>query len=295
VVLKKVFLTGCSGLVGRHIYFKLLKENYSICCVSRRKPYFIKKKHWTHLDLKKIYNYNYYLKKFENISYIVHVAAQLPKNRINIKKKDYVAINYKPTKLLAQWALKKKIPMIYLSGTIVSKKNFINFKSSIENIKYLKSKLLVESYLLKQKFRGLKVTIVRATSIFGWGLGKDKIIIKLLNFKKKTFEIDFKYNYLYDFIHAYDVARLIVCIIKKKIMLDIVSIGGIKLNIVSLVKKIFNFQNKKINIINSNNYRKVKLVNIYKYSDKNLQRFNFKRIISFKRGLELLSKKKAFE
>lgn len=294
MVLNKVFLTGCSGLVGRHIYYRLLKENCSISCVSRSKPYFIKKKHWTYLDLKKIYHYDFYLKKFENISYIVHVAAQLPKNKINIKKKDYAIINFKSTKFLAHWALKKKIPMIYLSGTIISKENFKNFKSSIENIKYLKSKLLVENYLLKQKLKGLKVIIVRATSIFGWGLEKDKIIMKLLNFKRKKIKIDFEYNYLYDFIHAYDVARLIVYIIKKKIMLDIVSIGGIKLTIVALVKKIFNFQNKKINIFNVKKSRKVKLVNIYKYSDKNLKRINFKRIISFRKGLELISKKKAF-
>ena len=77
-------------------------------------------------------------------------------------------------------------------------------------------------------------------------------------------------------------------------MLDIVSIGGIKLTIVALVKKIFNFQNKKINIFNVKKSRKVKLVNIYKYSDKNLKRINFKRIISFRKGLELISKKKAF-
>jgi UDP-glucose 4-epimerase len=295
VVLKKVFLTGCSGLVGRHIYFRLLKENWDICCVSRGKPYFIKKKHWTHLDFKKIYNYNYYLKKFENVSFIVHVAAQLPKNRINIKRKDYVITNYMSTKFLAQWGLKKRIPIIYLSGAIISKENFRNFKSSTENIKYLKSKLITERYLLNQKRKGLKVTIVRATSIFGWGLGKDKIIMKLLNYKRKKFKIDFKYNYLYDFVHAYDVARLIVYIIKKNLMLDIVSIGGIKLTIGGLVKKVFNFQNKKISIFNLNNSKKKKLLNIYKYSNKNLQKINFKKIISFRKGLQLLIKKKAFQ
>ena len=293
--LKKIFLTGCSGLVGRHIYLRLVKENWNIVCVSKKKPNFIKKKHWKYLDLKKNHSNNYYSKSFGNVTHIIHAAALLPKYQTNIPTKDYLLVNYKATKFLANWALKKNIPIIYLSGAIILKENLINFKGSVDNIKYLKSKLLAEKFLLKKKrLKGLKVTIIRPTSIYGWGINKDKIIMKILNYRKKIIKIDFKYNYLYDFIHAYDIARLIVYIIKKKIMIGIIPIGGTKMSITKLFKRIFNFQNKKIEIVQENNFKKLKIINIYKWNSKILKKINFYKIISFEKGLELLSKKRIF-
>ena len=73
------------------------------------------------------------------------------------------------------------IHFIYISGAIIYKnQNKINSENSevskFSKNKYCNSKILSEKKLLLRKKRGLMLTIFRATSIYGWGLNKFKII-----------------------------------------------------------------------------------------------------------------------
>ena len=86
---KNFFLLGCSGLLGRHIYYALIKEKKDFICASRSKPSFIDKKLWRYIDLNKAKNTNYYCKNYNNISHIIYAAGQLPLSGINLKKSSY--------------------------------------------------------------------------------------------------------------------------------------------------------------------------------------------------------------
>ena len=286
---KKFFLLGCSGLLGRHIYYALIKEKKDFICASRSKPSFIDKKLWRYIDLNKAKNTNYYCKNYNNISHIIHAAGQLPLSGINLKKSSYLNINYNSIKILCRWAIKKKIVLIFISGVILSKDNLKKFITSKENFKYINSKKIAEDYVLKQRSKGLKLVIIRPTSIYGWGIDKNKLLSKLLFFKNKQINFNFKNNYLYNFVHAYDVARLVLHTIKYKILGNF-SIGGVFLDVYNLTKKIFYFRRKNITI--NYNIQNHKLINIYKFDSKPLKKIKFYNKISFKKGINLTIKKK---
>ena len=78
---------------------------------------------------------------------------------------------------------------------------------------YLKSKVKAEN-LIKQKSIKKKYLIIKTTSIYGYGLGKDKFLKKILKIKDLKSKND--NNQIFNFIHAYDIARFIVTSIKKK-------------------------------------------------------------------------------
>ena len=302
MVLNRIGLTGSSGLLGRHIIFILLKKKYNVIATSRTRPPLKHKM----LIFKKL-NLNEKLKNskldriFGKISTLIHAGAYVPNNPNNKKKmnrKLVLKCNSEATGKLAKWAYNRKVKLIYVSGAIVYKnQNSKNLEHSkvikhSEDI-YCYSKALSEKKLFFYKKKGLKLTIFRPSSIYGWGLNKSKIICKFLSFSKKNkiIKIYQPVNAKINLIHAYDVSSAIVQVIKKNFN-GVLNIGYKTISffeLAKLAKKIFN-NKKRIEILKKKKLFHPKRLDVGTSRIKKI--LNWKPKISLEKGLNLVIKKK---
>jgi len=302
MVLNRIGLTGSSGLLGRHIIFILLKKKYNVIATSRTRPPLKHKM----LIFKKL-NLNEKLKNskldriFGKISTLIHAGAYVPNNPNNKKKmnrKLVLKCNSEATGKLAKWAYNRKVKLIYVSGAIVYKnQNSKNLEHSkvikhSEDI-YCYSKALSEKKLFFYKKKGLKLTIFRPSSIYGWGLNKSKIICKFLSFSKKnrTIKIYQPVNAKINLIHAYDVSSAIVQAIEKNFN-GVLNIGYKTISffeLAKLAKKIFN-NKKRIEILKKKKLFHPKRLDVGIGHIKKI--LNWKPKISLEKGLNLVIKKR---
>ena len=79
MVLKQIALTGSSGMLGRHITYGLIKNNYEVLASSRtRTPIKHVNLKWKYLDLSKKLNHIILDKIFGKVSAIIHAGAYVP-------------------------------------------------------------------------------------------------------------------------------------------------------------------------------------------------------------------------
>ena len=301
MALKRIALTGASGLLGRHIAYILLKNNYEVLASSRKRtPIRDINLEWRYLDLSKKLDHVILNKIFGGVSAVIHAGACVPilGRKINLKK--LIRSNIYATDKLASWAQKKKIHFIYISGAIIYKnKNRINSENSkilrFSANKYCNSKILSEKKLLLRKKKGLMLTVFRPSSIYGWGLNKSKIISSLINSAKKKTNIQ-----LYDvdktevnLIHAYDVSTAVLRSLQNGII-GVFNVGnyGTKnfYNIAIILNKLYR-NKKKVKIIKN----KLETFSINKLDvkiTKAKKLLNWKPNISLRRGLTLTAYKK---
>ena len=299
MVLNRIGLTGSSGLLGRHIIFILLKKKYNVIATSRTRPPLKHKM----LIFKKL-NLNEKLKNskldriFGKISTLIHAGAYVPNNKKKMNRKLVLKCNSEATGKLAKWAYNRKVKFIYISGAIVYKnQNSENLEHSMvikhsEDI-YCYSKALSEKKLFFYKKQGLKLTIFRPSSIYGWGLNKSKIICKFLSFSKKnrTIKIYQPVNAKINLIHAYDVSSAIVQAIEKNFN-GVLNIGYKTISffeLAKLAKKIFN-NKKRIEILKKKKLFHPKRLDVGTSRIKKI--LNWKPKISLEKGLNLVIKKR---
>jgi len=289
MVLRKVALTGAGGLLGAHIIN--LFESHTITI----KKIFHKKKSQSKWDLNKWKSDDKLNNLFRDCQAIIHSGFVTEKYKKNNKKYIFNS-NVRACYNLANYALKYKKPIIFISGAIVYKNPYL--KSIKENSKvgynklgadYGLSKILAENifYLFRQK--GLKIAIVRPTSIYGAGQNQKKLIAALLKKAKQNKNITMQQpiNDSFNLIHANDIAQALLSILKKetwaifnlsaKKQTRLVDIAKICLKICNSTKKIvFRKSNrtKPISIFNTDSSRAKKML-------------GWKQSINFEQGLRL--------
>lgn len=223
MVLKKVFLTGSSGMLGFHFIEELIKNNINFIASSRTKPKYHKIKEWFSWDLndwkceKDIYNL------IHDVDAIIHVGSIVPQFNQNISSSNLFDINVRSTLCICEYAYSKNIPICYISGSTVYdtkidnpiKESDIKSENGYGGL-YGFSKLLSESILKHFVSKGLKAFIFRPSSIYGFGQSKDKIVPKFLNkaINNEKIIIDPPYNKKYNLVHASDVAKLAIQALK---------------------------------------------------------------------------------
>lgn len=295
-------LTGASGMLGKHLTNFLLKKKLKIIVTSRTP---IKHKnqniYWKKLDLTKIKNEKKLDNLFGNIEVLVHAGALVPIN-IGQQNKDKISkTNLKPTIIISNWAKKKNIHFVYISGAIVYENKIrkkIKENSKIKNFfskdYYGKSKTDCDNYLKKKIQLGDKVSILRPTSIYGHGLRENKIILKLIKLAKLNQPIRLSRPFeKINFIHANDVANAVFKTIKKK-QYRIFNIGSKMLYSIKDISKILikiNNSKSKLQIYGKNK----KLKYLYKYnvsSNKAKVNLGWTSKVSINKGLKLIIEKK---
>ncbi len=269
VLTTKVGVTGSSGLLGKHVVQYFLKKNCEIIGTSRSKPKIYHKNFlWKKLDLCKKINNEKLSLIFKDINCLIHMGAYVPKKTISINKNLINKINIDATINLLKWSQRNNVHFIYISGSVVYNQNKKNSENSklLKNSKnfYIDSKIKCERKILRLvKKKNNNYTIFRPSSIYGFGLDKNKLISKFINIlqKNKALEIyNFKKTKV-NFIHAKDVASAIyqsfklrkkgIYNIGSKSCYNFLSLSKILLKLIKSKSIIVLRDNKKINNLNS--------------------------------------------
>ena len=204
--LKKIGLTGSSGILGRCLIDNLKKENYS---VHPYKNDILNKK-----KLGQWINDN-------QLDAILHLAAIVPTGTV---KNNYLyskKVNFNGTKNLVDGIRKNQKKKTYLFFSSSSHVYFYSNKKILEKdeckgiSKYGKTKILAEKYLIKNS-KDYDLCIGRISSLTSENQDKNYFLVNKI-FKKKKL-IFGNSNIKRNFIHVEDVSNLIILLMKKRII-----------------------------------------------------------------------------
>jgi len=170
--MKKIFITGITGLLGTNLANELLDLNYEVTAIIRNPDKYIGKR-TSNLNLVQMDlwgNYDHYLKETD---IIVHIAAETRTHFI--KYDDYKKINYDATIRLFEKAKEQKVSQF----VFISTANTVGYGNSsslgnetkeiqkpFTNLFYAQSKLNAEKYLLSQN-TNIQVKILNPTFMIG--------------------------------------------------------------------------------------------------------------------------------
>lgn len=214
----RIGLTGSTGMIGRHMVALLKAEDSKCVCITRNK--------WDLCDWKTVQEFD---QLFSNVDAVFHFGATLPKTSAgqstdNKQTQTIFDANVRSCLNLAEWALLRKVPIVFLSGATVYADPHAQ-KIKEQNLKvvngfggfYGYSKLLAENVFEHFVASGLKLIMLRPSSVYGIGLGNDKLISNYLSMasKNKTIHIETPNNRI-NFVHSLDVSIAALSAFKHK-------------------------------------------------------------------------------
>lgn len=207
--LVRTAVTGYKGMVGRHMAMILEEQGIDCLYVGREEWDLTKWKSSSELD-----------EIFCNVDVIFHFGAALPESTTDVDSRSthiqyMFDANVRSCVNLSEWALLRGVSLVFLSGATVYK-NPHGTKITEDSEKvvngfggfYGYTKLLAEHVLSHFMDSGLKAVILRPSSIYGEGLGNDKLISSYLRLAlhNELLIVDEPYNRI-NLIHALDVAN----------------------------------------------------------------------------------------
>ena len=205
--MRKIGITGCTGVLGSLLKKKLSKQNINYSCFKG--------------DIRKVTHINHWLDKNRNLEKIIHLAALVPVDKVKKNKKNAIKINFEGTKNLIQCIKKRRSKIwFFFSSTghvYKSKKTKIKETDKILPITfYGKTKLLGEHFLNKNKNSGIKICIGRIFSVYHSTQKKPSLypVIKerIKNYQKKEIFYLQGGECIRDFLNAKDVVNIIYMI-----------------------------------------------------------------------------------
>lgn len=170
--MKKVFVTGATGLLGTNTVIKLLQYDYSVIALVRKKSSWVgeESENLRLIEGGLLSDISEYL---QNVDTVIHIAAETSQNLLNYK--DYKKTNYDVTVHLFSQAAAAGVKKFLF----VSTANTLGYGNSyglgnelapqlypFTHSYYAQSKIEAENYLLQQN-RETKVIIVNPTFMIG--------------------------------------------------------------------------------------------------------------------------------
>jgi len=204
-------------MVGRHVLDHLSKRNVFQMVTSRNQPTILPDKVvWNKWDLCSWQDDEFFNSVFHDVEAVFHIGAIVPNAHIAGIENEIMDANVRACLNLGLWALKKDIPIVFLSGAVVYA-NPLKQKITETDEKtkggfggfYGFSKLLAEEVFNFLASQGLRVCVLRPSSIYGFGLPTQKMISKFLQIAVAGGDIELVPP-IYDkinLIHAHDVAE----------------------------------------------------------------------------------------
>lgn len=187
----KVFITGATGFIGKHLVKSLVNEGYEVSVLVRKTSNLNSLKY---LDINFFYgglsDKEELIKAAKDTHYVIHLAGVI--HPVNVSEKFYWNVNVKGTENVIQAALKSKNlkKFIYCSSvtcyghvendreTVVNEDYPCHSQNIYGKTKYEGEKL-IEKYA---KEKGLKYIIIRPARVYGPG---DLTLIPVFKLVKK--------------------------------------------------------------------------------------------------------------
>lgn len=221
MVLKKIGLTGATGMLGRHVRAALEDAGAEIISVSRERKEDKEANSWDLSNWRKLDELDHL---FADVQAVIHVGAMVQTNG-QVDEGLMFNTNVRSCLNLGQWALCREVAVVHISSSTVYANISSNNISEDAQLGYNGlggfyglSKLLAEDVFTRLEQQGLKLAIVRPTSIYGYGLPIDKMISHFLAKAREggVIELVPPVNDKIDFVHAADVALSILAILKTE-------------------------------------------------------------------------------
>ena len=171
--MKKVFITGISGLLGTNLANALLDKGYIVKAIIRNPDKYIGNK-YTNLQLITMDLWGDYSTYLEDVEIVVHIAAETATNLIDFNSFDNS--NYRATARLFEIATQQKVKQFIFISTAntIGYGNMKLLGAETEKIKkpfsqlyYAQSKLKAENYLINHHQSETVVTILNPTFMIG--------------------------------------------------------------------------------------------------------------------------------
>ncbi|MCE4066209.1 NAD-dependent epimerase/dehydratase family protein [Chryseobacterium gleum] len=170
--MKKICVTGATGLLGTNVILKLLQNGYSVIALVRRKSSWLGKEN-ENLKLVESDLLSDVSTHLTNIDCIIHIAAETRQNLINYD--EYRKVNYEMVVNLSKYAEitgVKKFLFVSTANTLGFGETALWGSEKAPQIYpfthswYAQSKLAAEDYLLKN-IKNTEVIIVNPTFMIG--------------------------------------------------------------------------------------------------------------------------------
>ena len=216
MVLNRVAVTGASGMVGRHLLPLLAARGIAAAATSRSRPQRVTEDSaWASWDLTEWRTPAELDVLFGPVDALFHLGASVPTAGKKLDDANLINANVRACRCLANWAVARGVPLIFLSGAIVYGPGRDAFaetapRSTVpEAGLYGLSKVLAEQVLENLVPAGLKLSCLRATSIYGAGMDDVKMMPTMLRRAQagETIMIEPPYDDMINLVHAADVAR----------------------------------------------------------------------------------------
>ena len=219
MVLSSIALTGASGMLGRHVAPALAAAGFQVIACARHKERATAVSEARVWDLTRWRSFDELDALFEGARAIVHAGAMVPKTAEPLDEGQMFDANVRACLNLGEWALARSVPVVHISGAIVyveTERQGIDETALTGHPGlggfYGLTKLLAEDIFRRLQERGLRVAILRPSSIYGTGLAVTKMLRVFLATaaKGETIELASPVDDRIDLIHAADVASAVV-------------------------------------------------------------------------------------
>ena len=209
MVLGRIGLTGATGMLGRHLHAAFDAAGAEVVAVSRVSSGDVKG--W---DLAKWLEHAELDRLFPQVQAVVHAGAQV-KPSGDVDQACMFDANVRACLNLGQWALARGIPMAYISGAIVYADPCLPTQDESAKLGwsglggfYDSNKLLADVVLTRLRQKGLKLALIRPTSIYGQGIDREKMVCRFLSTAATdgVIELSEPTQDRVDLVHAADVA-----------------------------------------------------------------------------------------
>jgi len=226
MVLSSIALTGASGMLGRHVAPALAAAGFQVIACARHNEWGAAVSEARVWDLTQWRSFDELDALFEGARAIVHAGAMVPKPGEPFNDARMFDANVRACLNLGEWALDRAVPVVHISGAIVyasSDREGIEETAPIGYSGlggfYGLSKLLAEDMFRRLQQRGLRVAMLRPSSMYGAGLAATKMLSVFLAIAAKggSIELTPPVDDRVDLIHAADVASAVVKVLGAEI------------------------------------------------------------------------------
>lgn len=290
-------LTGSTGMIGRHMKALLNSHNIEYRCVNKEQWDLVEWKTYQELD-----------ELFEGVDVVFHFGASLPKVRengdvSNGQTQVIFDVNVRSCLNLAEWALLRGVAVVFLSGATVYRNPYaLHISEDSTQVKsgfggfYGYSKLLAEKVFEHFVDQGLKLTILRPSSVYGTGLGSDKLISNYLCLasSNKKIIVESPDNRI-NFIHALDVARAALLAFQNKAWGVYNVAADVSPSILEVAKTIVSVCGEGRVILGDKRDKQRPFIRFDLDTKKANDSFLFKQTVSLQEGLTLMYQQKEVE